>query len=77
MEITSPADLEKRNVNFYLHYVVIARKKIAGHVMERNWDGNPNQDVNFLNTSEALVPPKPKEFDMAMSTFCFLDTLGT
>ena len=35
------------------------------------------QDGYFLNISVALVPPKPKEFDMAAVMSCFLATFGT
>ena len=36
-----------------------------------------DQDGYFLNINVALVPPKPKEFDMAVVMFCFLATFGT
>jgi len=35
------------------------------------------QDRYFLKIKLALVPPKPKELDMAVEMFCFLATFGT
>lgn len=39
--------------------------------------GTPEVDQTFLKMSVLLVPPKPKEFDMATSTFACRPVLAT